>query len=91
MALAVRPELSRPPVQVPTVCHPAVPRAPAFRTAGRDLLRLFPQTRSLGGGHLELPDSSVAAAARAVEAGVRGGRGSRAVAHVLSAQGTVEL
>lgn len=57
------------------------------------LLWLFPQRLSLRGGHLELPDSSaaVAAAARTVEDSGSGGRGSRAVAHVLTASGTVEL
>lgn len=50
-------------------------------------LGLFPQRQSLGGGHLELPDSSaaVATASRTVEASGSGGRGSRGVAHVLTA------
>lgn len=94
LAFAVRPELSRRSVQIHTVCHLAVPRAPAFHTTQRDyLLWLFPQRLSLRGGHLELPDSSatVAAAARTVEAGGSGRRERRAVAHVLSASGTVEL
>ena len=94
LALVVRPELSRPPVQYSTVCHSAVPRAPAFHTTQRDyLLWLFPQRLSLRSGHLELPDSSAAAAAatRTVEASGSGGRESRAVAHVLSASGPVEL
>lgn len=50
------------------------------------LLWLFPQRLSLRSGHLELPDSSaVAAAARTVEASGSRGKGSRAVAHVLTA------
>ena len=88
LALAVRPELSRQPVQVSAVSHSAVSWVPAFRTAHRDYsLGLFPQRQSLGGGHLELPDSSaaVAAASRTVEASGSGGRGSRGVAHVLTA------
>lgn len=40
LAPAVRPELSRPPVQVPTVSHSAVPRTPACRTAQERLLTL---------------------------------------------------
>lgn len=57
------------------------------------LLWLFPQRRSLRGGHLELPDSSaaVAAASRTVGASGGGGRGSRILAHVPTASGTVEL
>lgn len=57
------------------------------------LLWLFPQRRSLRGGHLELPDSSaaVAAASRTVGASGGGGRGSRVLAHVPTASGTVEL
>lgn len=64
------------------------PRAPAFRALQRDyLLWRLPQRRSLRSGHLELPDSSaaVAAAARTVEVSGSRGRGSRAVAHVLTA------
>lgn len=86
LALEVRPELSRRPVQVSAVSHLAVPWAPAFRNWDY-LLWLLPQRLGVRGGHLELPDFSAAvaaAAARTVKAGGSGERASGAAAHVLT-------
>lgn len=83
---------ARPPRQLSARSPSADPgRRPSARLDY--LLWLFPQRLSLRGGHLELPDSwaAVAVAARTVEATGGGGRGSRAVAHVPTASGTVEL
>lgn len=93
LAPAVRPELSRPCRSPPFPTRQSPGLRPAVPLKRDYLLWLFAQRLSLRGGHLELPDSSaaVAAAAQTVEASGSGGRGSRGVAHVLTASGTVEL
>lgn len=75
LAVAVRPELSRPSRRSPP-CPAQRPGGPAPTTRTVHLLRLLPQRRGLRGGHLKLPDLSavLAAARRTVDASGSGGR-----------------